>query len=47
MYVKFVTPHVAGAIGVVGPSRLNYSHVVPFVQYVGGLIGSLPVAGKN
>ncbi len=39
VYVKFVTPHVAGAIGVVGPSRLNYSHVVPFVQYVGGLIG--------
>jgi heat-inducible transcriptional repressor len=39
VYVKFSTPHVAGAIGVVGPSRLNYSHVVPFVRYVGGLIG--------
>jgi heat-inducible transcriptional repressor len=39
VYIKFVTPHVSGAIGVVGPSRLNYAYVVPFVQYVGGLIG--------
>ncbi len=39
VYVKFSTPHVAGAIGVVGPSRLNYSQVVPMVRYVGGLIG--------
>lgn len=39
VYLKFVTPHVSGAIGVVGPSRLNYSYVVPYVRYVGGLIG--------
>jgi transcriptional regulator of heat shock response len=39
VYVKFSTPHVAGAIGVVGPSRLNYVQVVPLVRYVGGLIG--------
>lgn len=38
VYIKFVTPHVSGAIGIVGPSRLNYSHVVPYVRYVGGLI---------
>jgi heat-inducible transcriptional repressor len=39
IYTKFSTPHVSGAIGVVGPSRLNYPQIVPVVQYMGGLIG--------
>jgi transcriptional regulator of heat shock response len=39
VYTKFVSPHVSGAIGVVGPSRLNYAQVVPQVRYMGGLIG--------
>jgi heat-inducible transcriptional repressor len=39
VYTKFTAPHVSGAIGVVGPSRLNYPHIVPIVQYMGGLIG--------
>ncbi len=39
IYTKFSTPHVSGAIGVVGPSRLNYSYIVPVVRYMGGLIG--------
>ncbi len=38
VYIKFSTPHVSGAIGVVGPSRLNYPQIVPMVRYVGGLI---------
>jgi heat-inducible transcriptional repressor len=38
VYHKFKTPHMSGAIGVVGPSRLNYSQVVPVVRYVGDLI---------
>lgn len=38
VYYKFKTPHVLGAIGVVGPSRLNYSAVIPVVRYLGGLI---------
>lgn len=38
IYTKFETPHVSGAIGVVGPSRLNYPYIVPVVRYVGGLI---------
>lgn len=38
VYHKFTTPHVSGAIGVVGPSRLNYPVVIPVVRYVGGLI---------
>lgn len=38
IYDKFETPHMSGAIGIVGPSRLNYPYVVPVVRYVGGLI---------
>jgi heat-inducible transcriptional repressor len=39
VFEKFNSPHVSGAIGIVGPSRLNYSTVIPFVRYMGGLIG--------
>jgi heat-inducible transcriptional repressor len=38
IYFKFKTPHVVGAIGVVGPTRLNYSNIIPVVRYMGGLI---------
>lgn len=38
VYHKFNTPHVSGAIGVVGPSRLNYSAVIPVVRYLGNFI---------
>ncbi len=38
VYHKFRTPHVSGAIGIVGPSRLNYQYIVPVVRYMGGLI---------
>lgn len=39
IYSKFETPHLVGAIGIVGPSRLNYPSVTPIVRYVGRLIG--------
>ncbi len=39
VYTKFTSPHVSGAIGIVGPSRLNYQSIVPVVRYMGGLIG--------
>lgn len=38
VYHRFNTPHVSGAIGVVGPSRLNYPYVIPLVRYMGDLI---------
>lgn len=38
VYNKFKTPHVTGAIGVIGPSRLNYPCIIPMVRYMGGLI---------
>lgn len=41
VYYKFSTPHVSGAISIVGPSRINYPSVIPMVRYMGGLIGEL------
>jgi heat-inducible transcriptional repressor len=41
IYAKFSTPHCVGAIGVVGPSRLNYQTLIPTVRYMGSLIGEL------
>ncbi len=38
VYHKFKTPHVSGAIGIVGPSRMNYPFVIPVVRYMGDLI---------
>lgn len=41
IYYRFSSPSLSGAIGVVGPSRLNYPYVMPMVRYVGTLIGDL------
>ena len=38
VYKRFDTVHSKGAIGVIGPSRLNYPYIIPIVSYVGGLI---------
>lgn len=41
IYYRFETPKLNGAVGVVGPSRLNYPSILPVVRYVGSLIGEL------
>jgi len=33
--------HVVGAIGIIGPTRLNYARIVPVVDYTAQLIGKL------
>ncbi len=40
VFKRYVTPNQAGGgeIGVIGPTRLNYTYVVPAVRYVGNLI---------
>jgi heat-inducible transcriptional repressor len=30
---------IVGAIGVIGPSRLNYARIVPMVDYTAKLVG--------
>lgn len=38
VYAKFKAPQLSGAIGVIGPSRLNYAYIIPSVRYIGSLI---------
>lgn len=39
VFKRYVTPNQAGGeIGVIGPTRLNYTYVVPTVRYFGNLI---------
>ncbi|MGR3473822.1 MAG: heat-inducible transcriptional repressor HrcA, partial [Sulfitobacter sp.] len=32
---------VIGAVGVIGPTRLNYGRIVPIVNYTAQLVGKL------
>src|SRR5258708_2965701 len=39
VFAKYQTPmHLCGEIGILGPTRLNYTSIVPFVRYFGDLI---------
>lgn len=39
VFSRYTTPmHLSGEIGVLGPTRLNYTSVVPMVKYFGDLI---------
>lgn len=38
VFIRFHSPTHQGAIGVVGPYRLNYPRIIPIVQYIGDLI---------
>jgi heat-inducible transcriptional repressor len=33
--------HVVGAIGVIGPTRINYAHIIPLVDYTAKVIGRI------
>jgi len=41
VFIKFSSPSHQGAIGVIGPFRLNYPRIVPVVRYMGNLINDL------
>ena len=41
VFIRFSSPTHSGAIGVLGPSRLNYPRIVPVVRYMGNLINDL------
>lgn len=39
VFIHYETPrHLAGEVGVLGPTRLNYTSIVPTVRYFGNLI---------
>jgi heat-inducible transcriptional repressor len=35
------TKHVIGALGVIGPTRLNYARVIPMVDYTAKVVGDI------
>lgn len=41
VFISFASPSHKGAIGVVGPARLNYPKVIPMVRYIGNLINEV------
>jgi heat-inducible transcriptional repressor len=43
VFTRFSSPSHQGAIGVVGPTRLDYSRIIPMVRYVGSLINEVAV----
>jgi heat-inducible transcriptional repressor len=40
------THKIVGAIGVIGPTRLNYARIIPMVDYTAKIIGELLARGK-
>lgn len=41
VFARFTSPSRHGAIGVVGPTRLNYPRIIPIVRYIGDLINEI------
>src|SRR3989344_5989574 len=41
VFIRFNSPQHQGAIGVVGPFRLDYPRIVPIVRYMGSLINDM------
>ncbi len=41
VFIRFSSPSHKGAIGVIGPYRLNYQRIIPIVEYMGGLINEI------
>ena len=31
----------SGSIGIIGPTRLDYAHLIPSIKYLAGVIGTL------
>lgn len=41
VFIRFNSPSHKGAIGVIGPYRLNYPRIIPVVRYMGDLINEI------
>lgn len=41
VFIRFASPSHSGAIGVIGPTRLDYPRIIPMVRYMGDLIGEI------
>ena len=41
VFTDFSTPDLTGCLGIIGPSRLNYSHIIPTLRYFSGLVDEM------
>jgi len=41
VFTDFSTPDLTGCLGIIGPSRLNYSHIIPTLRYFSGLVDEI------
>ena len=44
VFIRFSSPSHTGAIGVIGPTRLNYPKIIPIVRYMGALINDIALS---
>lgn len=43
VFIRFGSPAHQGAIGVIGPCRLDYQRIIPMVRYMGNIINEIAV----
>lgn len=41
VFTDFTTNDFSGCLGIIGPSRLNYSHIIPIIRYFGNLVSQI------
>ena len=41
VFTDFNTPKLSGSLGIIGPSRLDYSSVIPMIRYINGLVSEI------
>lgn len=41
IFVNFESLNHQGGIGIIGPQRLNFSHIIPVVRYIGNLVDQM------
>ncbi|MEK7622879.1 MAG: hypothetical protein AAB430_03315 [Patescibacteria group bacterium] len=38
VFTNFSSPHLTGYLGIIGPARFNYPHIIPTIRYFGNLV---------
>ena len=41
VFTDFEAGDIKGSLGIIGPSRLNYSEIIPIIRYFGDLVGEI------
>lgn len=41
VFTNFSSPHLTGYLGIIGPARFNYPHIIPTIRYFGNLVSEI------